>query len=348
MTDSKNIELNSKPVLVACDDGFAETKIVLENGEEFLCPSMVRQGGILGSANEEVHSYETKNTDGESVTYTATGTFDTAAMNTRHDAYPFSPENRVMIHHALRRSGLAGRKVHLATSLPVADYFDGEQVNHNYLEMKSANLTARVTSTSGDACAEIVSSRVYAEGVAAWVDYSVTSKGEIVVKLKRTAAIIDIGGRTTDTVKVLQQMSIDAASSGTCNVGVLNVYDELAHSIARHPEIIANFPRIKPSSVPRYVIDNVLRMGVYDDQGMHIDMRREVKEAKSLVAAKIFRDVEQRIGSGFDLEHMIFVGGGATVFEEEIKSKFKFKMVDIVERPEFANARGMMKMLRLS
>lgn len=335
---------SKRAMLVACDDGFAETKVVLEDGRKFRFPSMVRRGGMRGVPNDEIHVYEADGPNDVASLYTATGDFDIDAGSTRFDGYPFSAENRVMIHHALRRSGLGGKSIQLATSLPVADYFDGDNVALRTIGLKSTNIMRPVRSVSGAACAEIAGSKVYAEGVAAWVDFAVSDAGDFQVKLKRSAAVIDIGGRTTDTVKVLKQLSVEKANSGTCLVGVLNIYDEVAQAIARHPEILEAFPGLKSTAISRSVVVEVVATGRYIDSGLNVDLAAEVNSAKESVWEKIMRDVEARIASGFDLEVLLFVGGGGSVLRDQIQAKYK--RAEFSEEPEFANARGMLKMMK--
>lgn len=347
-TKSVNAEsLNSKKMmLAACDDGYAETKVVREDGVKFKFPSMVRQGGVFGVINDEVHSYETTDKHGEARIYTATGEFDIESTNTRFDGYPYSAENRVMVHHALRRAGLGGQKIHLATSLPVEDYFDGSTIAIAKIEAKSANLMRGVRSPSGALCSDIVGSKVYAEGVAAWVDFAVSDAGDFRVVLKGSAAVVDIGGRTTDTVKVLQQLTVEKSKSGTCSEGVLNVYDELAQAMVRHSVMRAAFPFLKAASVTRAMLSKVLATGVFNERGLVIDFHEEVKAAKMVVAGKILRHVETKIEDGFDLDRLLFVGGGSVILKDEIKAKYS--MAEFVEDPEFANARGMLKMMKYS
>lgn len=333
-------------LLVACDDGYKETKVVAEDGTKLRLASLVRPGGIAGAPNDDVHCYETVGPDGEVEQYTATGEFDAAAVNTRFDSYPFSAENRVMIHHALRRAGLGGRQVKLATSLPVEDYFDGNSVAMRTVEAKSTNVMHAVRSSTGQACAEITSSHVYAEGVAAWVDFLVDDKGNYRTSLTRAAAVVDIGGRTTDTVKILRGLSVEKANSGTVTMGVLNLYDELQQQILRKAEILVAFPRLKASQVSRSTIRDVLASGRYTGHGLDVDMAAEVKAAKHTIAAKILRDVEGRIAGGFDLQHLLFVGGGAVVLKDEIKARYQ--MAEFVDEPEFANARGMLKAMKFA
>lgn len=345
MTEKKEGALR-RPVLVACDDGYAETKVVLEDGTHLRFPSMVRADGVHGMPSDEVHSYETEGPGNQPFVYTATGDFDIEATNTRFDSYPTSPENRVMIHHALRRAGLGGQRLKIATSLPVQDYFAPLGPNLDLIERKSTNVMKAVKSTSGAPCAEVIGSQVFAEGVAAWVDFALDDEGDFRCVLRRAAAVIDIGGRTTDTVKILKNLTVEKANSGTCSVGVLDLYDEITAAIVMNREVQSVWRNIKAQQVTRSVASEVIATGRLKDRSLDIDMSADVKAAKSRVAEKIMRDVERRIETGFDLERLLFVGGGAAVLKDEIRAKYA--MAEFVEAPEFANARGMLKLMKFS
>lgn len=342
---SKDKKAVDSPILVACDDGYAETKVVLEDGSSFRFPSMVKSGGFLGAANDEVHSYDTEGADGQPARFTVTGEFDAEASNTRFDGYHFSAENRVMIHHALRRAGLGGRPVELATSLPVADFFDGEGTNTRLIQRKSFNAMKAVQSSSNAPCADIRASKVFAEGVSAWLDFSLSDDLTERVPLKGSAAVVDIGGRTTDIVKVLRGMAVQKSSSGTANVGVLNFFDELAAAMARNAGVQTLYPGVKAAQFTRAMLADVLAIGRMERHGEKVDLQDEVRHAKQIVVSNLMREIESRVGAGVDLDHLLFVGGGAAVFEDQIKARYR--MASIVSNPEFANARGMLKAMRL-
>lgn len=347
VADSTQTKQSKVDQLVVCDDGYAETKVITESGQKFRFPSMVRQGNhVAGAANDEIHVYTTVGSDGKPGEYTVTGKFDASAENTRFDGYPHSPENRVMIHHALRRAGLGGVSVKLATSLPVADYFDGGSIATRTLESKNNNVLLPVRSIAGAACADIRTSKVFAEGVAAWVDFMLDDKGDYRTDLSSAAAVVDIGGRTTDTVKILTGLSVDRNSSGTLNCGVLNLYDEIVQIICKNSAILKKFPLLKPTQINRNKVVEVLATGRFKGHGLDVDLATDVKLAKVSVASRILREVEGRIASGFELEHLLFVGGGAAVLRDEIREKYD--TAEFVEDPEFANARGMMKLLRFT
>jgi len=75
---------------------------------------------------------------------------------------------------------------------------------------------------------------VIPEALAAWYDYVIQDKDEVVTldkdRVSQPVAIIDIGGRTTDYV-VVKDQAILHGSSGSLQCGMLNVKQRLADGI---------------------------------------------------------------------------------------------------------------------
>ena len=193
-------------------------------------------------------------------------------------------------------------------------------------------------------CARIVESTVMAEGVSAWIDFAISDDGSSMVQLESPAAIIDIGGRTTDIVKVLTGLTVDKTSSGSESVGVLKLIESMKTVIARHPEIKKNFRNLKEEQVSRRYVEDVINTGFFTHHGMNIDMREVLEIEKRTVAAGILQYVEQKVKEGFGLEILLFVGGGSIVFRNEIRQKYP--NAQFIKEPEYANARGMMKYMK--
>ena len=342
MSDSK------QPVLVSVDDGYAMTKVVLDDGTQLKMPSLVRSGAsTLTGASDEVPTYKTNiglGGDGEQGFFTATKASDIEAEDTRFNEYPYGALNRVMVHHALRRAGLSGKDVQIATSLPVQTFFNADGVNKDKVNLKNASIMMPVQAVAGDPCAHVKVAKVYAEGVSAWIDYAIGADGSENVVLDSPAAVVDIGGRTTDTVKVLAALTVEKKASGTINKGVLDLVKEIKLRIVRHPQVIEMFGDMQDSQVPRSMVEDVIKTGFFRRHSLNVDFSDAVANARQAIAGEILKDVEQRIAKGFDLQALLFVGGGSVVFREEIKRKFATAV--FVEEAEFANARGMMKFMK--
>lgn len=326
---------NNKDIIaVGVDDGHAEIKLALPDGRMMKIPSKARAGvdGVTafgpqsGGAGQLDGGYET-----DSQRFTVSEFVD--GEGTRFDEYPFSSINRVLIHHILRLAGLGGRPVQIATGLPVSHYFQGSTPNYFTIKRKNESIATPVKTISGEEVADIQASYVVPEGVAAWIDYSLDSNGEIVTNVGRPAAIVDIGGRTTDCVTVLPGWRVDHARSGTGNVGVLDLHEALRGRLCRQFNM-------NPSEIPTYSLEEVLRTGQIMHYGKMVDASAHLREAKKEIGEQILREVHRRIGRGADLEKVLFVGGGASVFGH-LKSAFPNS--DSPEFPQYANARGMLK-----
>ncbi len=337
-SEKKADRSNKDVIAVGIDDGHAEIKLALPDGRMIKLPSKVRSGahgvtafgrdGNSGNSSQLDGGYET-----EEQRFTISDFIE--GEGTRFDDYPFSSINRVLIHHALRLAGLGGHPVKIATGLPVLRYFQGSSPNYETINRKNASIAAPVRTLSGEAVAEIQASYVVPEGVAAWVDYSLSSTGEIVSNVGRPAAIVDIGGRTTDCVTVLPGWRVDHARSGTENLGVLDLHSEL------RSRICAKF-KMNHNEVTSHSVEEAARTGFINHWGNQVDVSQEVNEVKKQVGEQILREVQRRIGRGMDLDKVLFVGGGATVFEH---LKSAYPNADSPEYPQFANARGMLKFM---
>ena len=327
--------INKDLIQVGVDDGYAMTKVAfsLPNGQVHLLkiPSRARAGShgissIGAKANEIDGSYIT-----DDVEFVVADDID--GEGTRFDDYPFSSLNRVIIHHALRLAGLAGKSIKIGTGLPVAHYFSGPggKPNMTIINKKNNNLMLPVKSLSGPSCAEIVSPHVLAEGVAAWVDYLVDNKGNITSNPTNPAAIIDIGGRTTDCVTVLPGWKVDNKRSGTANIGVLNLMESITERVAAKFDLM---------DLRQSTLDNCLTTRKVRLWNKEHDITDIITTAKKEIGDQIHREIQRQIGRGHEFEKVLFVGGGAVVFD--MIQKY-YPNAAMPKDPEFANARGILK-----
>lgn len=318
-------------VSIGIDDGHAMTKIAID-GKLIKFPSRACAGdsgisSISGTMSGLDNTYETDGVQfvvGEHV----------EGEDTQFTEYPFSPINRVIVHHALRLAGYGGHRVKLATGLPVAQYFSASKPNRTVIEKKNDNLKTPVSATSGPACAEIVSAHVVPEGIAAWVDYSVNDQGQIILVPAEPAAVIDIGGGTTDIVTILPGWKIDHRRSGTSRIGVLELKDIIREKLKI---------RFDLDEISQTTIDKCLETSRITLWNKEHDIHDIVNPAKKEVGEQIFRDIQRHIGKGAEFSKILFVGGGSVVFDS-IQNHFPNKAVH--NEPEFANARGILKYIK--
>jgi len=330
-------ETENKSLLVAVDDGYAQTKLYGqdENGNtvRFCMRSSVRPGRYgLGDISGEgnIGLYETD----EDGAFTVSEAVE--AENTMFDGFHVSTMNRVLVNHALVAGGYAGKNVSLITGLPVADYFLNGFKDENKIKAKRGNLLKKVRLTSGDRLTAVIEDvRVGCQAVAAWVDYALDDDLNERQEIEGAVAIVDIGGRTTDIATVIDGQQVDHARSGTANIGVLSVYQALEAAICAEFGIRDKFP---VNQLDKAVRTKKIRLWGKDE-----DVTGFVEDVVKEQQSKIVREIERRIGSGAAMSAVVFVGGGSALFADIAKSMRNGRMAD---DPEYANARGLFKFAR--
>lgn len=329
---------SSLPV-VAIDDGYAQTKLWGDDGGDgagirsLVLRSSVRPGrhSIVSFAGDSVGSgYRVE----EGEVFTASP--DIEGENTQFDGYHTSAMNRVINHHALVSAGYGGREVHLVTSLPVDEFFLNGKRCDSAIAAKTKNIMAGIENTSPSIkLAKIVEVSVGCQALAAFVDYWLDDEfKERDVPVERVA-IVDIGGRTTDIVLVLDGASLDQRRSGTENVGALDVYSSLSAMIREKFST--------RDAYPMKALDSAVRNRTIKLWGQSEDISDLVDRAIDEQRGKLTREIERRLGGASDVEQVVFVGGGSAMFRG-ISSMFPNGVE--VENPEFSNARGLYKYTR--
>ena len=326
----------NSPLLVAIDDGYAQTKVYgapLEGGEPVknVFRTSVRTGkyGLRKLGGEgSIDSYKVE----EGTEFTVSD--DVEAENTQFDGFHLSSMNRVLNHHGLAKAGYGGREVDLITGLPVNDFFTQDGINDERISLKKANLLKRVERVSSkEPMANVHSVDVGCQAVAAWWDYTFGDDLKPRRDIKGRVAIVDIGGRTTDIAVITNGASVDSALSGTRNAGVLDVYKALNESVRKRWGIKDEFPLA--------YLDEAVRKGRLEVYGESEDVADLVAAAIAQVEEDIAREIDRRIGNSLaTLKAVVFTGGGGALFQNIAK---RFKNGHMIEDPEFANARGLYK-----
>lgn len=339
MAGKKNSQTSdsNNDVYVGVDDGHYAIKIVLETGETFSIPSRATYGKQL------ITAIKANDDDGGVFYDTEEGrTFTVSAQlpkfeDTRFLDYPKSELNRVLVHDALRRAGLGGRNVRITTGLPVNYYYLGNgEVNQALIEAKEKNLGKRVT--YGDTpLANIVSNSVTTEAVAAFVDQLMDLDGQPSAKYQELAetpiGVIDVGGKTTDCAVILPGMIVDPGRSGSNDVGVLQLNDAVSARLVAHLKL--------DTALPASAIEKAMTTGMVRLYGKDQSVREIIDEEKERLTQHIINAVRTKVGSGADLDHVLFVGGGAVVLKDQLLKHYPHAVVP--NEPVFANARGMLK-----
>lgn len=328
---------NTKPLLVAIDDGYAQTKVYGEKPDgtigKYHMRSSVRPGRYgVGSISGDgfMGLYET-----EEGPFTASE--DVEAESTQFDNFHTSTMNRVLVNHGLVGAGYGGLSVDIITGLPVADFFgaDGAK-DEEKIALKKANLQKPVQLVSGTSKVALLNDiTVGCQAVAAYIDYALDDDLNEVKDVDGAVAIVDIGGRTTDIATVIGGSRIDHARSGTANIGVLDVYKAVKQGIWTELKIRDDFPI--------NVVDKAVRNGSIKLWGEEQDVSKIVVGVVAEYQAKLAREIERRISTGAAMNAVVFVGGGSALFKDIAKT---FRNGHMSDDPEFANARGLYKYVR--
>ena len=328
---------SKEPILVAIDDGYAQTKLYTldANGEpiSIAVRSSARSGRYgLGSLSGEalIGCYETE--EGEA--FTCSNAIE--AENTQFDGFHTSSMNRVLVNHALIVGGFSGMDVDLIVGLPVADFYLDDGKDEAKIAEKIANLRKSVTPVSDKTpVANMCDIQIGCQAVAAFIDHALSDDLQERVPLNSTVAIVDIGGRTTDIAVVVNGSSIDRARSGTANLGVLDVYKGVQGAVRSKFKV--------KDTLPLDQLDRAVRTGRVSLWNEEHDISDDVAGIITEHEAAIAREVDRRIGSAANIQQVLFVGGGSALFQG-IANHFRNGVKH--DSPEFANARGLHKFMR--
>lgn len=326
---------SSRPIPVGIDDGFADTKLALPDGRLLVTPSRARIGrskvSWLNHAERRIFEYQTE------ATVFSVGDVDAAA--TRFEGYACSGLNRTIVQHALQQAGLEGSQVEAVSGLPVSAYYRNSGAKrHAAINDKTENLMLPVTPRYEALPAEIVFHEVIPEALAAWYDHVIVVRdGQARLDQQRVAvptAVIDIGGRTTDTV-VVRDQGIEHSASGSLTRGLLDVRQALADALQERFDLEAVSDRALAHAVQQK------RVRLF---GRDHDVTAEVNAARQELVEELYAEARRQLGRAMELDCVLFVGGGAMALAEHITDWFPNQQ--IAAQPVFANARGMLKYLQ--
>lgn len=327
------------PMYAGVDDGHYSIKVFTESGKMVCIPSRAAMGRHLiswqGGDDENAGFY---NTD-EGMSYTV-NEYLQKYEDTRFKDYPKSTLNRVLVHHALNKAGLGGKQVVIATGLPVSYYYfaDGQK-NETLITAKVDSLGKQVTSGTVP-MSSIIRNFVATEAIAAYFDQLMDIEGNPTAEYEMfknsTVGVIDIGGKTTDCAIIYPGGShVDASRSGSSDTGVLQLNDAVEARLRAKYDL----DNVPPKMIEMAITSNEVKVA-----GEIHNVEDIVLYEKERLAEQIMIGVRTKIGSGKDLDIVLFVGGGAIVMRDQLSKHYPHSRFP--EQPEFANARGMYKIAK--
>lgn len=268
------------------------------------------------------------------------------ALDTRMDGYPLSDLNRTLVAHSLAACGLGDTPVYLITGLPVDQYYNSSGTNQELISKKIESLSKPVKRIGkGAALALIGGQSVISEAIAAFYDALIQPDGEYDADIealiaRRPVAVVDMGGKTTDLVVVAENVSsVYKARSGTKDIGVLQLLDQVAEQIKSEFGLNDNPP------LP--YVEEACRTKKYELFGEAVDVSHIVEGACKAYLEQVKNFFVSKLRDGSTVGAVLFVGGGTALIrsalgEEAFASIYKGKRF-IPNEPEYANARGMWK-----
>jgi len=321
------------------DDGHFGIKLVGDDFKQFYLPSRIAEGAqiVSLSGGDEDNVWDTE----EGVSYTVSESV--SHIDTRFGTYAHSEVNRVLVLHALYQAGYAGQDVRMVSGLPIDDYLVGNKRNDDFIALKVDNLLKK-TATNRNLSVKtphIIGHSVSMEAVSAFYDLLYKQDGSIdaeFLELARSGklAFIDIGGKTTDTAVVIDGgKNIDKGRSGTSPIGALTLNQAIETRIKHELNV---------SQLSSQQIESAARTGTLRMFGAEHDVSKLVNAEKQVLANQIVAEAFRKVGDGSDIERIHFLGGGSILLHDQLESIYPHAV--FVEDPQFANARGMLKIAK--
>lgn len=322
---------------IGIDDGYDETKIVLDDGTCVKIPSQAKAGEqttvILKGGESDVFTYTTQE-----------GKFTVGNIReadpTSFDDYPLSAMNRVIVAHALRQAGISSDdEVICATGLPLKKFYKGGLLNTELVMKKTKNLLINdVIGADGYRVPKIIQHEVLSEGVAAWMNYVIEEDENGILTfnedyLDMRMAFVDIGGRTTD-IAVVRQGALEMDRSNTIDIGMLKVKMDIAQEI--HTRYEAN--------VSTEQMRSIIETGHIKLWGKNEDVNDIVNEKLKENSLRIYSEVKNTLKNASDIDMVVYVGGSINKMKSYVDGWFRNQIVG--DFPGYANAMGMAKYVR--
>jgi plasmid segregation protein ParM len=329
---------------VAVDNGYADQKVAYwaldKNGNrviaELLIPSRAQMGAINISIDGKSSGvYEI---DGDPWTV---GKDVSEPESSRGEKYAHSDLNTVLVNHSLIAAGFGGKEVRIYTGLPFDHFYSDNEVNVELINRVKTSLKKELIPKGETLPATIVRHDVFPESTAAFIDYAFDEKTQMMKHdFEMGIAVVDIGGNTTDITYITPEGEdediryiVNRQKSGSRKLGVLNVRDRLRRLIQEE---------FKVDGLRDAQLDRAIRTGFCKIFGKEQNVQTQIDSAKRESVKKLMNYVEEMVGDAGDLDMVLFVGGGAAVLSDVIT---EYPHARVPERPQFANARGMLKFM---
>lgn len=365
---SKHLNDKSSPdyvVTVGVDDGHYGIKLAIEPGvvrelagvtfdpNKIVCvymASRVARSQVATRMDGDEQNLYSVERNGRKSDYTVIGDEHVSIKveDTRSQEFALSDGLLVMVHHALLRAGLGGRKVRIATGLPYNRYFLARNVkNEQLISQKSQHLLVNKPTNlnPGVALAQIVEHQVMPEGVAGFHDQLTDDQGNInddfYEKIQLAPiGFLDVGGNTTDVAVInVGGQTIDDTRSFTMEAGGLHVEEDVTPLLKEQFKMPAGY------EIPRKLLERAVRTGLFRGRGAEHNVENLINPVRENHAARISNEISAKWQGAFDLDAVYLIGGGSILLGDQLAQAMATSDCPTVrvEAPQFANARGFVK-----
>ncbi|QQX80873.1 ParM/StbA family protein [Shewanella sp. KX20019] len=313
--------------MIGADIGCAFVKLAFYDSEKniqnFCIPSIISQGrGIVNMGGDSGITYQCDGVD-----FAISKNSTSIAIDTRNENYPFSPENTVLLQHALLEAGITG-DVKIATGITYGQFFNIDGINQAKIEQKKKSAATKVLNSTDAISVNVIAEKVLPEGLAGAWGCSHDDHGVKTREYNFGFICVDIGGRTTDIVVGTPDFEVNTDLSETVKLGYLDIFKELNEQMKRHHSM-GDF---SPFHLNKFYNDRFFEIG-----GSKIDIGHLCDIAKKTISDRLIQIVSGKVDRSNQVDEVIFIGGGAEDLRNELGG---FERSFIPEAPAFANARA--------
>ena len=243
--------------------------------------------------------------------------------------YQSSAYRRLMLAAFGQATSGTAVKMQIVTGLPVAYYRAGkEELEAIFLGQHRVALAGRPAQRI-----EVQTCRVIPQPFGAIFALAMNDAGRVVNKslVKGPTAVIDIGGKTTNLLRVID-LKDDSARTTSINTGGWDIVRDIGDFLtATYPDMALSEAQIMEAVTERRIW--------YHDQ--FVDISAAVAEITAEMANVIHSKATQLWNGGGDLRHLLITGGGAYLIGQSLKTYFP--QAAIAPDAQFANALGYWK-----
>ncbi len=141
--------------------------------------------------------------------------------------------------------------------------------------------------------------------------------------------VVDVGYFTTDWM-VANGLTMDERRSGGAPGGASQIYQHIAGLISEDEG--------DPTDIER--IDKSLRDNIpFLYYGKDIELRPYLEQSRAVISSTV-KEMQNKVGRTSDIRSILLTGGGAALYEPDIRAAFPRVQIDVLDQPCYANVRG--------